>query len=132
MTKKVTLESVPPVLILQLKRFTYNKSQQAIVKIKRDVSYPETLTLSPHYLSSFLAASLTSPPTYHLQSIIMHHGTTADGGHYTALCRGEISTPSAGRQTQWRHIDDTTINSAVTRAQVLASTSQAYLLFYCR
>jgi uncharacterized UBP type Zn finger protein len=102
------------------------------------VNYPETFTLSRQYLSTTLVSSLFSPPTYQLQAIIMHHGDSADDGHYTALCRGEIPTATSaaaagvnGKEIQWRHIDDTTI-TGMPKNQIFTATSQAYVLFYCR
>lgn len=59
---------------------------------------------------------------YELQAAVLHHGATATGGHYTAVCKDAYR--------QWRHLDDAKV-TAVTEAEALAHASEVYLLFYC-
>ena len=50
-TKQLALEEVPPVLLLQLKRFAYTTSGGA-VKIERHLSYPDELRLNECVLAA--------------------------------------------------------------------------------
>eukprot|EP00117_Sycon_ciliatum_P025671 scpid60094/ scgid21257/ Ubiquitin carboxyl-terminal hydrolase 44; Deubiquitinating enzyme 44; Ubiquitin thioesterase 44; Ubiquitin-specific-processing protease 44 len=59
---------------------------------------------------------------YDLSSIIMHHGTGFNRGHYTSYCWNEIAR-------SWVHCNDARL-TLCSEAEVLQS--QAYILFYVR
>lgn len=128
---QVTLDDLPPCLLLQLKRFSYDRQHGRSVKIMREVSYPMVLCLGADVCSSDLIERLGTQPTqssapvpmYSLHSIVLHHGASTTGGHYTAF--------AIGSDGMWRHFDDTRI-TVVDEAAVLAATKETYLLYYVR
>jgi len=102
-TKQVFIETLPPVLILHLKRFQYDNTGGA-QKIWKKVGYPLELTIPkevfpPHKRAN---ATLSGLPKYRLLSVVYHHGKSAAGGHYTVDVRRQD-----GRE--WVKLDDTVI-----------------------
>lgn len=74
-TKMFTLERVPVVLCVQLKRFSALGG-----KITKPISITEKLSLQK-YLSK--SADSSQNCTYRFVSMVQHHGSSAGGGHYT-------------------------------------------------
>ncbi|KAJ3480367.1 hypothetical protein NLG97_g8085 [Lecanicillium saksenae] len=102
-TKQVFIETLPPVLILHLKRFQFD-AEGGTTKIWKNVGYPLDLEIPREALSRQSRQSLTdgSLPKYKLISVIYHHGKNASGGHYTADVRRQD-----GRE--WLRLDDTVL-----------------------
>ncbi|KAH8911695.1 cysteine proteinase [Coniochaeta sp. PMI_546] len=105
-TKTVFIESLPPVLILHLKRFQFDAEGNGTVKIWKKVGYPLELEIPREVLSrqkrSALSAEGSGLPKYRLIAAVYHHGKNASGGHYTVDVRRQD-----GRE--WIRIDDTVI-----------------------
>lgn len=80
--KHVTLDRLPQVLILHLKRFAHNAATGALTKISRSVEYPETLYVEPGLLSSISVAPATDHRSYALTGVVTHVGRETAGGHY--------------------------------------------------
>jgi len=103
-TKQVFIESLPPVLILHLKRFQYDSSG-GTQKIWKRVGYPLELEIPKEVLPPAKRGGLAvkgGSPKYRLTSVVYHHGKSAAGGHYTAdLLRQD--------RREWIRIDDTII-----------------------
>ncbi|KAI1207263.1 cysteine proteinase [Annulohypoxylon truncatum] len=104
--KQVFIESLPPVLILHLKRFQFDTEGTGTVKIWKKVGYPLELELPKEIFSrqkrnSFLAEG-HGFPKYRLIAVVYHHGKNASGGHYTVDLRRQD-----GRE--WIRLDDTVI-----------------------
>ena len=103
-TKQVFIETIPPVLILHLKRFQYDNAG-GTQKIWKKVGYPLELEIPKevfpqHVRGGFLAHGTL--PRYRLISVIYHHGKNASGGHYTVdICRQD--------SREWIRLDDTII-----------------------
>ncbi|KAF1913452.1 hypothetical protein BDU57DRAFT_520318 [Ampelomyces quisqualis] len=102
-TKQVHIESLPPVLILHLKRFHYDAHGPQ--KIWKKVGYPLELEIPkdvfpPPKRNSYLTRGAF--PRYRLISVVYHHGKNASGGHYTVDLRRQ-----EGRE--WVRMDDTVI-----------------------
>ncbi|CAB3411040.1 unnamed protein product [Caenorhabditis bovis] len=127
-TKKLQLYRLPPILIIQLKRFVYTafthqSSLHRRSKDERTVEYPlENLDMSP-----FLAE--TAPPqastTYDLTGVVCHNGSSYFG-HYISMGR-LADFDSRKSKIDWRQFDD----SMVTRQSASnLHTDDAYLLFY--
>ncbi|KAL5114938.1 hypothetical protein ACEQ8H_007185 [Pleosporales sp. CAS-2024a] len=100
-TKQVHIESLPPVLILHLKRFHYDA--QGPQKIWKKVGYPLELEIPkevfpPHKRASYIARGAF--PRYRLISVVYHHGKNASGGHYTVDLRRQEGK-------EWIRMDDT-------------------------
>ncbi|KAI0152915.1 cysteine proteinase [Xylariaceae sp. FL1272] len=105
-TKQVLIESVPPVLILHLKRFQFDATGTGTVKIWKKIGYPLELELPKELFSrqkrNVLNAEGAGFPKYRLMAAVYHHGKNASGGHYTVDLRRQD-----GRE--WVRIDDTVI-----------------------
>ncbi|KAH6604605.1 ubiquitin thiolesterase [Trichoderma cornu-damae] len=103
-TKQVFIESLPPVLILHLKRFQFDAEGHGTVKIWKKVGYPLELEIPREALSRQKRQNLdeASMPRYKLISVVYHHGKNASGGHYTVDVRRQD-----GRE--WIRLDDTVI-----------------------
>ncbi|KAL4748007.1 hypothetical protein BDW72DRAFT_162357 [Aspergillus terricola var. indicus] len=104
-TKQVFIESLPPVLILHLKRFQYDSVTHGTQKIWKKIGYPLDLEIPrevfpPHRRNVMMAQG--GLPKYRLTGVIYHHGKNASGGHYTVDVRRQD-----GRE--WIRLDDTVI-----------------------
>jgi ubiquitin carboxyl-terminal hydrolase 10 len=102
-TKQVFIETLPPILILHLKRFHYDSTTKRAEKIWKKVGYPLDLELpkevfTPAVRTKYLAHG--GLPKYRLTGVIYHHGKNANGGHYTVDIRRQD-----GRE--WIRMDDT-------------------------
>lgn len=80
--KHVTLDRLPQVLILHLKRFAHNAATGALTKIGRAIEFPETLYVEPGLLSSISVAPATDHRAYALTGVVTHVGRETAGGHY--------------------------------------------------
>ncbi|KAJ8904904.1 hypothetical protein NDN08_001418 [Rhodosorus marinus] len=125
--KHYTLDRLPRVLILNLKRFSYNPEARQGTKIMKRIDYPEELDIQLSFLSSNFVAPTPEQRKYKLTSVVTHIGKDMVGGHYT--CDVKIGNEQGERiaGSEWLHCDDSTI-SPVNRNAVF--NSQAYLLFY--
>jgi ubiquitin carboxyl-terminal hydrolase 10 len=103
-TKQVFIETVPPVLILHLKRFHFDNTGGTTQKIWKKVGYPLELEMPkevfPRQKRSVYAHG--GLPKYRLTAVVYHHGKNASGGHYTVDVRRQD-----GRE--WIRLDDTVI-----------------------
>ncbi|CAG8572304.1 993_t:CDS:10 [Paraglomus occultum] len=121
------IEILPPVLILHLKRFVYDKTG-GTQKLQKVVQYSDKLIIHPELIS----ASQRTPKLieYKLFGVVYHHGSSATGGHYTC--------DVLRQNDQWLRIDDTVIKPATTEDVVVTESPSkppdrmAYLLFYMR
>jgi len=127
-TKQVFIETVPPVLVVHIKRFLYDL--QGVQKSNKVLLYKTSLEIPNEVLSP--AQRSARPLRYKLYGVIYHHGKYANGGHYTIdLLRQDHS--------EWIRIDDTQIE-AISESDVAVLTPEkgldkdkvAYLLFYQR
>lgn len=103
-TKQVTIETLPQVLILHLKRFQYDNAG-GTQKIWKKVGYPLELELPKEVFPQSKRGGLLvhgGLPKYRLISVVYHHGKNASGGHYTVDVRRQ-----EGRE--WIRLDDTVI-----------------------
>ncbi|KAF2146350.1 uncharacterized protein K452DRAFT_294918 [Aplosporella prunicola CBS 121167] len=103
-TKQVFIETLPPVLILHLKRFQYDNTG-GTQKIWKKVGYPLELEIPkevfPQHIRPGLAVKGGSPK-YRLTGVVYHHGKNASGGHYTVDVRRQEGK-------EWIRMDDTII-----------------------
>ncbi|KAF2010712.1 cysteine proteinase [Aaosphaeria arxii CBS 175.79] len=102
-TKQVFIESLPPVLILHLKRFHYDANGPQ--KIWKKIGYPLDLEIPKDVFPQHMRGSFGvrgGLPRYRLTAVVYHHGKNASGGHYTVDLRRQ-----EGRE--WVRMDDTII-----------------------
>jgi ubiquitin carboxyl-terminal hydrolase 10 len=102
--KQDFLDSLPPVLILHLKRFQYDEKTGATSKIWKKVGYPLDLEIPKEVFTRQKRGiySHGGLPKYRLTAVVYHHGKNASGGHYTVDVRRQD-----GRE--WIRIDDTLV-----------------------
>ncbi|RXN31833.1 ubiquitin carboxyl-terminal hydrolase 10-like isoform X2 [Labeo rohita] len=103
-SRRVTLEELPPVLVLHLKRFVFEKTG-GCQKLVKNIDYPVDLEIS---------------------KVVYHHGNSATGGHYTT------DVFHIGLNG-WLRIDDQAVK-IINQHQVVKQTAErtAYLLYYRR
>ncbi|TWU72467.1 hypothetical protein ED733_004219 [Metarhizium rileyi] len=101
-TKQVFIESLPPVLILHLKRFQFDATVNGTIKIWKKIGYPLELEIPREALSRQRRQSVGDGimPRYKLISVVYHHGKNASGGHYTVDVRRQDGQ-------EWIRLDDT-------------------------
>ncbi|KAG0652238.1 Ubiquitin-specific-processing protease 3 [Hyphodiscus hymeniophilus] len=111
-TKQVFIETLPPVLILHLKRFQYDNTG-GTQKIWKKVGYPLELEIPkevfPRQKRSVYAHG--GLPKYRLIAVVYHHGKNASGGHYTVDVRRQDGQ-------EWIRLDDTVIRRVRTAHDV--------------
>ncbi|KAH8704221.1 hypothetical protein BGW36DRAFT_423741 [Talaromyces proteolyticus] len=104
-TKQIFIETLPPVLILHLKRFQYDSVTKGTQKIWKKIGYPLELEIPREVFPSHRRNAMaihSALPKYRLIGVIYHHGKNASGGHYTVDVRRQD-----GRE--WIRMDDTVI-----------------------
>ncbi|RKP28437.1 cysteine proteinase, partial [Metschnikowia bicuspidata] len=124
--KQTFIDELPEILILHLKRFSYQNERPfgSIEKVTKNVLYGLKLAVPPESLSTTLRREHRN--NYQLTAVIYHHGRNAEGGHYTC----DVFRP--GRK--WLRIDDTAVE-AVDAECVLDMSERdksAYILMYQR
>ena len=107
-TKEERIHSWPPVLVLHLKRWEFDRRTRRATKVEREISYETVLPIGREHL-------------YHLVGVVVHHGR-AGGGHYTAYVRSPAHT--------WFHYNDARAPQPCATEDALGAKRSAYLLFY--
>lgn len=103
-TKQVTIETLPQVLILHLKRFQYD-NKGGTQKIWKKIGYPLDLEIPKEVFPQHRRGGILAHgglPKYRLIGVVYHHGKNASGGHYTVDVRRQDGK-------EWIRIDDTLI-----------------------
>ncbi|KAL7854824.1 hypothetical protein SRHO_G00170140 [Serrasalmus rhombeus] len=125
-SRRVTLEELPPVLVLHLKRFVFEKTG-GCQKLIKNIDYPVDLEISKDLLSPGVRSkTLKGQRTYRLFAVVYHHGNSATGGHYTT------DVFHIGLNG-WLRIDDQAVK-VINQYHVVKQTAErtAYLLYYRR
>ncbi|VDM41537.1 unnamed protein product [Toxocara canis] len=125
-TKRLQLYRLPPILIIQLKRFVYTTSIMSMHRRSKDdrpVRYP----INELDLSEFLSETAPNGQVtkYDLTGVVCHSGSSYFG-HYISMGR---LTGLDGKSTEidWRNFDDSIV-SRIGQSRV--QNDDAYLLFY--
>ncbi|KAI1905468.1 hypothetical protein AGOR_G00016510 [Albula goreensis] len=114
-TKKLDLWSLPPVLVVHLKRFSYSRYMRD--KLDSLVDFP----LTDLDMTEFLINPNAGPCTYDLIAVSNHYGGMG-GGHYTAFAKSKDDG-------KWYYFDDSSVSPA-NEDQIVSKA--AYVLFYQR
>ncbi|XP_066580376.1 ubiquitin carboxyl-terminal hydrolase 15 isoform X2 [Amia ocellicauda] len=114
-TKKLDLWSLPPVLVVHLKRFSYSRYMRD--KLDSLVDFP----ISDLDMSEFLINPNAGPCRYDLIAVSNHYGGMG-GGHYTAFAKNKDDN-------KWFYFDDSSVSPA-SEEQIVSKA--AYVLFYQR
>lgn len=108
--KKMTICKVPKILVIHLKRFSFDGMWRE--KLQTFVDFPTDLELH-----SFV--EYHKNPKYKLYGILNHYGTL-EGGHYTAYCKNSV-------YNRWYKYDD---HEVYEMYESDTKSSAAYMLFY--
>jgi len=123
----LSLEELPPILILHLKRFVYSGASGGCQKVMKHVEFSVDLEISRDILSVANKSKYTAKQRqYKLFAVVNHTGREATKGHYVA---DVYHTGYAS----WLHCDDSIIQP--TAEQLVTSPaphSTPYILFYRR
>lgn len=111
--KKIEIWKLPLVLLVHLKRFSYDGRWKQ--KLQTSVDFP----LENLDLSQYVIGPKSNLKKYNLFSVSNHYGGL-DGGHYTAYCK------NAARQ-RWFKFDDHEVSDISVSS---VKSSAAYILFY--
>ncbi|XP_077582894.1 ubiquitin carboxyl-terminal hydrolase 4 isoform X1 [Stigmatopora nigra] len=114
-TKKFDLWSLPRILVVHLKRFSYNRCWRD--KLDTVVDFP----IRDLDMSEFLSDPKAGHHTYDLVAVSNHYGGMG-GGHYTAYGKNKVDG-------KWYYFDD---NSVSPSSEDQIVTKAAYVLFYQR
>uniref|UniRef100_A0A7N6AHV3 Ubiquitin carboxyl-terminal hydrolase 8 n=1 Tax=Anabas testudineus TaxID=64144 RepID=A0A7N6AHV3_ANATE len=112
-TKKLEIWKVPPIVLVHLKRFSYEGRWKQ--KLQTSVDFP----LDNLDLSQYVIGPKQNLKRYSLYGVSNHYGGL-DGGHYTAYCK------NAPKQ-RWYKFDDHEVSEISTSS---VKSSAAYILFY--
>jgi len=114
-TKTIAFEKLPEVLVIHLKRFSFQSYYGS--KISTRIRFPlEGLSLQR------FCTDPSNAHHYRLVGMSIHSGTSF-AGHYTAMCRHPANS------ARWLHFNDSSAHpTTVSRVQ----ESEAYVLFYER
>lgn len=113
-TKKFDIWTLPKILVLHFKRFSYSRHGG---KLDTPVGFP----LKDLCISSYVINPAQRQVSYDLIGVINHYGSMS-GGHYTAYCRNKDTG-------SWFCFNDNTV-TPIHQEQVVSSS--AYVLFYSR
>lgn len=88
-TKQVFIETLPPVLILHLKRFNYDARSGQVVKSHKIISFDTEFEVPKDCIAPTKRASLvdSKKSRYRLTGVVYHHGKSAAGGHYSVASK---------------------------------------------
>ncbi|GAB6021055.1 Ubiquitin carboxyl-terminal hydrolase 10 [Chamberlinius hualienensis] len=126
-SRQITLDELPPILILHLKRFVYDKDG-GCQKLSKRLEFKINLEFGKELLSSTAKIKLGSNKQkhYRLTAVVYHCGREAVKGHYIADVYHHGSNA-------WLRADDTRL-TVVQESEVLNHPNNMvpYLLFYRR
>lgn len=129
----VQIETLPPILVLHLKRFLYDANAGGTAKVGKQVLFDAELEVGSDVMAPGRKIQTTR---YKLFGVLYHHGTSASGGHYTLdVLHPNIAMNPTKPREGWIRIDDELV-SDVSPEDVFGTHARddrcAYLLFYRR
>ena len=126
-SRSMSLEELPSILVLHLKRFIYDGSSNGCQKLLKNIDFPVDLEINRDILSSNSRSKYPiKQRQYKLFAVVYHNGSEATKGHYvTDIYHTGLST--------WLRCDDSILKTQ-SESMVLAhsATSVPYILFYRR
>lgn len=112
-TKKLEIWKVPPILLVHLKRFSYEGRWKQKLQTCVDFS------LDALDLAQYVIGPKQNLKRYSLYGVSNHYGGL-DGGHYTAYCKNTL-------KQRWYKFDD---HEVIDISTSTVKSSAAYILFY--
>ncbi|XP_077972925.1 ubiquitin carboxyl-terminal hydrolase 24-like [Styela clava] len=124
--KRTCIKTLPPILIMQLKRFVYDWESSRSLKFDHDFKFPLTLDMSPYteegisQKESGRSRHTSDCNMYELVGIVVHSGQ-ASAGHYYSFIKDrrgtQMSNPWRGK---WFKFNDITVEEFNMNEQSLA------------
>jgi ubiquitin carboxyl-terminal hydrolase 8 len=111
-TKKIDIWKMPPVLVVQLKRFKFDRRRRDFAKIKGLIKVPMHVDLT-----RFVSSPRQEDQVYDVVGVANHHGSYGHG-HYTASCWHAV-------EKKFFRYDDTKV---AEQASGTVITQDAYIL----
>ena len=111
------LEKCPNIFIVNAKGFFYDKKNQTVIKIKKELIFGEKLIVNKDYVSPYLRNKNIE---YELIGIVVHKGNLATEGHY--ICYSKDN-----KDKTWFYLDD---NKVIKVSEDLLHKLRPYILFY--
>lgn len=126
-SRNLSLEDLPPILVLHLKRFVYDGTTGGCQKVMKAVDFSVDLEIPREILSvSSKNKYTTKQRQYKLFGVVYHNGREATKGHYVA---DVYHTGYAS----WLHCDDSIVKPTAEQLVTQpAQNSVPYILFYRR
>ncbi len=124
-SRSLSLESLPPVLVLHLKRFVYDET--GCQKESKSVDFPIDLEIPREILSANSRNKYHAKrKQYKLFAVVYHNGCEATKGHY-------VTDVYHSGLASWLRCDDSTVHSISETSMLKHSSNSApYILFYRR
>lgn len=85
-TKRMELYKLPPVVMLHLKRFTFDQKAGCVKKVHGQIELDGGSIGQPVDLEMYTVSQQRGHALYDIIGIVNHHGSDANSGHYTATC----------------------------------------------
>jgi len=126
-SRNLSLEELPSILILHIKRFVYDGNTGGCQKVMKHVEFSVDLEISRDMMSVASKSKYTAKQRqYKLFAVVYHNGREATKGHYVA---DVYHTGYAS----WLHCDDSIIKPTAEQLVTQpAPNSVPYILFYRR
>ena len=124
--RQLLIDRLPPVLIIQLKRFVFDPKTMHISKSLKPIEIPHEMDLGDivHSWADLLYFKSNERPKYRLYDIVYHLGRTIHGGHYTCHVYHDEG---------WLFCDDGAVQRAPREVVGQMDRNRTpYLLFYAR
>jgi len=118
--KQLSISRFPPVMIIQLKRFTPDGR-----KIFTPVEFPPTLDLHSHFAGEKINTQYRRGQSRYGLVGVIRHIQSGSFRHYTSFVR----LPSQSSQDNWVEFDDRSYKN-VSKSDVFRTSSDPYILFY--
>jgi len=122
-----SLEELPTILILHIKRFVYDGSSRGVQKVMKPVDFTVDMEIPKSVLSAESRPKFAAKQRlYKLFAVVYHNGREATKGHYVT----DVYHTGYGT---WLHCDDATITETAEQSVLNPSQSSTpYILFYRR
>ncbi|XP_062513728.1 ubiquitin carboxyl-terminal hydrolase 48-like isoform X2 [Corticium candelabrum] len=113
-TRQIAMESLPPVLNMQLLRFVFDRATFRKRKLNSYLQFPEELDMAP-YLTGYEGNGIM----YDLTAVLTHHGPSAHSGHYIAYIYKKDNV-------SWWKFDDKDVTKLRSKKLQLAADEANY------
>lgn len=123
--KVIKFWKLPPVLVICLKRFGYDKKQGTMTKINTIINIPFEIDLNNLVISG-------NDNLYVLNAVSCHIGNIRGGHYYSLVNTTDTKDINNNKPYKFKLIDDTSISNINDKQLIEHINNNAYLLFYTK